>query len=654
MCCAILRTLHAVSELQRLSPFSFEEILDKQDDSDNHASAAKKSSAQASIAIDVLVGSPGSGLKIVQSLFRSKLAAYYRDNSEGQGCQVHWLDIDFCAFVLRMQQRNRASEAPEDDASKLPEESDVMITHGDVVDYLDSTVQTTLREIERNSNSHTRQVLFVTVTMSPLVHVKCCDLWTMLSVGTGGRVVNVTAIVTPDTFSQRDNTVNTGLGFECWRAAQRETLCTATASVVVLLESSSSSPVCAAVKDLLAVTNPAAIFLRVHPGLPTLAPADFEHFASRMNEHFAAIAQSNSDGRSNGAIVGEPDRLSEREAFLFSLGYPAPQQLRMIGRNLRHHVFQTLLFPMHVAQVPQTLRVLQLVASASDIQYNNGHNNNGSLTNNGSWALSSVLSLLTLLFPKARTATFQVTQHWQQRVAMANELESQDQPGSFFQRLVRLASAKVLAENHASELQKAFQQRIHALTRQSPAQLENLAKLQSGALSVVVHLTLRGESLSTSATSKGNATNGRTKGSVDQTVVIEANAAFITMREVADSAIESVSTVDHMVVHGVFSSTQLSLLRQLVKACAKHRMRRQPPLQRSDFSDIQCQRIQRQQCFRERVLPSGWWFDGQHFVNFHGVIRALRPDIDEIMVEYLTQRNIALAQHNALLDLLDL
>jgi hypothetical protein len=335
--------------------------------------------------------------------------------------------------------------------------------------------------------------------------------------------------------------------------------------------------------------------------------------------------------------------------------------------------FKTLVYP----RVPQWARHLRAVEYVSE----------------SPWALSSVLALLTMLFPHAKTTTFSLTPHWQSAALALAEAP----PGSF-QRLVHLASAKVLTQTHAQELAKRFQQDVTSAMavataatataggsavrktnygREEEGKTGNAAAasatalqaLQSGALSVVVVMTLHGETL----TLGHQATTTSRESLTEQQILIEANHAFISLREYTTTPSTSTSTstsTSRMMIHGVFDEEQAptttasstskealegqGLLPALVRACHRHRLRRVSSMVAEDVTDAQRMRIQRLSHYRERPLPTGWWYDGHHFINFHGANRLLRPDIDEMVEEYCRAKNVDIAKHNRLLDALDL
>lgn len=704
---AAMCALHALAEVQRLSSFAFDDLLHAVDQQRLRASSRSASTVSSPntspngkgagstaaaagttaasgggapfapnryCAMDILVGGPGSGVHIVQSLFRQKLSVYY-----GAHVSIEFIDLDFTALA-----RSKAGGGV--GVSDL--------SHADVVEFLSQRLQPIHRRMQENSQAKSPQriVFFLTVTMSPLIHVKCCDLWVCLSCSVGLRVVNVTCVVSPDTLNETPTTTPPalGLGYEWWRSLTTQTLRPSSANAVLLLESSTQAPAWRAMKALLALSNPHAHLLRVHPNIPSLTGQDWEYYATRMDAFFAALQQhtpeTGGDRAAATAIVVNAAQENEREAFLMSLGYPSPEQQPYLGRDLRHLDFKTLVYP----RVPQWARHLRAVEYVSE----------------SPWALSSVLSLVTLLFPHAKTATFSLTPHWQSAA-----LALADAPPGSFQRLVHLASAKVLTQTHAQELAKRFQQDVASAMaavattivggsagssvrkthqgREEKAKAGNataadtaaLQALQSGALSVVVVMTLHGETLTLGhqATTSSTTTSGATsrESSTVQQILIEANNAFVSLREYTtpstSTSTTTSTTTSRMMIHGVFDEEQAptptptttttsskealqgqGLLPALVRACHRHRLRRVSSMVAEDVTDAQRMRIQRLSHYRERPLPTGWWYDGHHFINFHGANRLLRPDIDEIVEEYCRAKNVDIAKHNRLLDALEL
>jgi hypothetical protein len=605
-------SLHALAEVQRLSPFAFDDLLQMLNDRTSATLVNKYDNC----AIEVLVGTPGSGLLLVQSLLKQKLSDYY-----GSGVHIEFLHIDFTEMALRQPFS--------------------AVSHSDVIDFLDLHMQKIVRLTKKfNSevaNNNKKLVVFLTVTLNPMVHVKCCDLWICVSCVIGLRIVNITSVVSPESILPASESKGLGLGYEWWRSLTTQTLRPSSANAVLLLEASTQSPAWRAMKQLLAECNPQAHLMRVHPNIPALTSQDWEYFASRVESHFGKSLEVD----------------SERDAFLASLGYPSHEQQMFLGHDLRHLDFKTYIFPAN-PQLSNHVRCVEYCSS--DV-----------------WALSSVLSLLAMLFPHAKTTTYSLTPHWQAAALALTETT----PGSF-QRLVQLASAKVLCQTHTEELAKRFQKDVAlAVAQYNPKASDDkedvLQSLRRGMLSVVVTMTLQGETLMLGQASPNP---GAISSNRQQRVLIEANSSFISLRESADDL--NSGYMARMLVHGVLddchvgsslsstsrgeskdstndsASHKSGFLPACVRAVQRHRLQRVAAMIPEKVADEVRMRIQRLSHFRERVLPTGWWFDGHHFVNFHGANRLLRPDIDEIVVEYCAAKNIDIEKHNQLINALQL
>jgi hypothetical protein len=50
-----------------------------------------------------------------------------------------------------------------------------------------------------------------------------------------------------------------------------------------------------------------------------------------------------------------------------------------------------------------------------------------------------------------------------------------------------------------------------------------------------------------------------------------------------------------------------------------------------------------------RPLPASWFFDGKEYVDFSGTKRLIRPDIEDVLEEYIAGKNDHIRRYNRLL-----
>ena len=49
-------------------------------------------------------------------------------------------------------------------------------------------------------------------------------------------------------------------------------------------------------------------------------------------------------------------------------------------------------------------------------------------------------------------------------------------------------------------------------------------------------------------------------------------------------------------------------------------------------------------------LPSGWWWNGNAYIDHVGTQKLIRPDIEPYVELYITAQNAKIAEYNELLD----
>eukprot|EP01041_Mallomonas_annulata_P000798 gene798-1550_t len=125
---------------------------------------------------------------------------------------------------------------------------------------------------------------------------------------------------------------------------------------------------------------------------------------------------------------------------------------------------------------------------------------------------------------------------------------------------------------------------------------------------------------------------------------IEACSSHIMIRSLQNVQ----RTTNEMVIHGLFSDEQIILLQEIFGWCERYLLKQERHLVLKDIGPEHAEKLQ--EPFITDTLPHGWFYDGSHFLDFNGNRRILRPDIDDIVLNYIEEKNSSIDEYNSILD----
>jgi hypothetical protein len=107
---------------------------------------------------------------------------------------------------------------------------------------------------------------------------------------------------------------------------------------------------------------------------------------------------------------------------------------------------------------------------------------------------------------------------------------------------------------------------------------------------------------------------------------------------------------DHVTIHGIFSPSEIRVLRELFSASGAYKLQHKKILTLQDVSYDQKLIIQQSSKYNTLFpCPHGWFFDGQLYLNFNGDRQVMRPDIDRLIELYIDDENKRIQEYNLLL-----
>lgn len=399
------------------------------------------------------------------------------------------------------------------------------------------------------------------------------------------------------------------LGLEFSSAIGLEMLGSSCCDTIIAIDSTLANSSYGKFRKYLNTVNPFGVLIRLNPTNLNLVEEDVQQF------FVIPLLKKYSS----------PFHLLDREAAAVTVGYPTPPLQKLIGndtKSLEYSISMYSASPEAIASI-QTAKITPTLIGIEQ------------------WALSSLIQLLSFIFPSAKTGTSAVSHFWS--VATSSSKRG-------FHRLLQIASAKVLSEKHHKTIDQQYKAWVASIERQHT---ETIESLRAGLDSVHGVLFLENESLSTSTTQMdGNVLKSYSCSNKKNTcIIIEANKGFVAIREKVDFSrlADSSPSNSYLIVNGSVNNSSLDVLKRLFKACEKFPLARKKLLGVEEINKYEKIRIQALRNFKDRPLPQGWWFDGHFFLDHRGSHQELRPDIEEIISEYVEMENKKVDHYNTLL-----
>lgn len=360
--------------------------------------------------------------------------------------------------------------------------------------------------------------------------------------------------------------------------------------------------------------------------------------------------------------------VSERQACVLSMGMPSSAQLVKLFRTDKANIpcYHNL-----TSAVPHRNETLDVIKSSITVV----RLTTGSATVH--WDIQNVIQTLQRLFPVAKqqlastTAAVVCANTW--KVPTTTEQQPQ-QPMRAMQRLIQLAKAKVLNMRQYKEGRARYETNMQALlgsddripstaTSSSTAATKKkmvsvLQRLIRGICTVHGVLQLPGGQKPSAAAPNGGSGNSKQLVSVAASeVLLEASSKHILLRSSNSSKTPSTNNRSSndgsvLIVQGIFSCDEVALLKAMFELCVQHKLKPRSLISAENVSVSQQLALQSSDSkynVAYNTLPSGWWFDGQGYVNINGTRRQLRPDINCLIDSYIIDENAKIVKYNALL-----
>lgn len=243
-----------------------------------------------------------------------------------------------------------------------------------------------------------------------------------------------------------------------------------------------------------------------------------------------------------------------------------------------------------------------------------------------SWDTAHLMDLIKFIFPTSKMSQTAIIDTWQ--VPGENKKKRVN-------RFAQLAAAKVMSQKRREKGNEIFLSKFMKFKEENE---EGLKRLIIGIKSIHGISTLQ-----PGLVTKIDETSTKYKNFQASSAIIEACESFVIVRAIN----EKVDTKEKIIIQGVFDENGEKTLTDLFKLSERYTLKPRVALKLSDFSKIQKIQIQNSGKFRTKPLPNrGVWFDGQSYLDISGNQSLLRPDIDEILEEYIVEENVRIEQLN--------
>ena len=388
-------------------------------------------------------------------------------------------------------------------------------------------------------------------------------------------------------------------------------------------------------------------------------------------------------------------KMSERQSYLSIHGYPNLQQLVAIhskyhhnhqlhskydgddgddrddtdGNNsnpLAHYPYNMIANYFYIPSTEVTHTLVTIHFTPSSLGINHRH-----------WDTQNLLDTIQLLFPTSKFYGNTVDKSW--NIPPPRTSTSPSSSSSLlFQRLIQLATVKVMSSKQHTYNNEQYRKQIQCIHEKYR---QIVSKIQRNILAVSGVIVRRDSSIKTSnynsssssssfSSSLPSFSSSSSLSSLSEQQ-IDANQSFITLRSTTigsskydkknindddDDHCRPAATTsekekeDHVTIHGVFSPSEIHVLRELLAASGTYKLQYKKVLTLQDVTYDQ--RLIIQQSTKYNTLfpcPHGWFFDGQLYLNFNGDRQVLRPDIDRLVELYIHDENKRIQEYNLLL-----
>ncbi len=257
------------------------------------------------------------------------------------------------------------------------------------------------------------------------------------------------------------------------------------------------------------------------------------------------------------------------------------------------------------------------------------------------WDVSNLLKSLQLIFPTATVNSSVVQNTWS-----PPEASSADK--SWWRRAIQIARIKALTNMRVDKCRESYE---HWRSSFLANQLHHVQELRERTFSIHGFYRIsKGEVVKGAVTRSAPVSLSNL--SAATWVHVEANSGNIIIRALDGLAASMVPLEvlgsDLLVATGLYKDLEISILDKLFTASEQTNLQPQSLLRREDVTHSQL--ISIQNAAHLKPLTGGYWFDGSGFVDIHGSRREFRPDIEELVQDYLHERNSRIREYNSIIE----
>lgn len=294
----------------------------------------------------------------------------------------------------------------------------------------------------------------------------------------------------------------------------------------------------------------------------------------------------------------------------------------------------------------------------------------------GIWSLNSLLSVLQFLFPSASVCAPPglLSEVWHSDSPLSSSSTSASLPPSSstpssvlcfntklntvkrgFRRLTDLATMKVFSERRFAQEKLTLQNlldKIAAAETHCKA-MSVTQMLRIGLISVEGLVRVRSSVAQGSGSRAGNTSKHYSE---SMYVYIEACKGAIIFKadQPGDRYTSDLNSgIDSLTMQGSFRKPTQALLMELFSSCGALQLKPKVDLTRDNLSASTIKRVHSRYCEKnvmDKPLPTGWWFDGNIYLDIDGNQREYRPDLELILDQHLILKNNEILEYNILLQ----
>ena len=644
-----MKCFHSIAESRRLSKFSsqFSTILfgDKSDEDDEEQEGEAKKSfndqknqvIKKAIVVDenieliVLNGLTGTGISILSQQLIQQLSSSMELSLSRQNIGLEFIHLDFNQFLFDQHQPYSK------DANSL-------------IKALKSFISTQFASIISKLNrKNKKNVLFTIITNNPILNLPFQQLLQLLHLTLNSRIVHVTNVINaenvhwafPLASGSVASSTSAGVGKEFWNAFALEGLHPFASQNVIVLQSNTQSTYYQQLKNYLEIQQ--------NNSLNIMKLSSFNiYFEEEDIQYFQQIILSPASNRTG----------VWRDAQV-AYGFPVFEDLLQISEKDEEEVLRQLSCPLTIDNFSsvkdysflQTWRFSSKELFAAHLSSSREY-----------FSLTIFLKLLAAIFPQAMLMNKTIFYDWNHlNNSNKNNSMASSRNNPNYHRLLEYAMKKVFQQNELKEMVSHYQTTSKTLLAQLAPHFANVISLQA-------ILVLDNERISpVNATSSSSSPSPRR-------VLIEANQGNIIYRELSSSSSSSSPFPENseIIVTGLLPAAkevQSSFL-SLFQLAQQYYLKPKEILKKEEFlvapEDLarsnattlhgkhyqmaKVLKLQGMSIYATRPLPSGYWFDGSFFIDHNGQRFELRPDVEEIIDDFVSRENRKRLQYNRWLE----